>query len=629
MTLVKTLIKDCINNLQFEEPLNVAEWAEKHRVLSSKSSSEAGAWKNKRTPYLVEPMDCLSTDNPIQRVVLQFGSQLGKTEAGSNWLGYVISHSPASMLVIQPTLEMAKRLSRQRLEGLINDTPIISNLVAPARSRDSGNTMFSKDFPGGIMVLTGANSAVGLRSMPCRYIFMDEIDAFPPDLDNEGDAVSLAEKRTMTFSRRKILMTSTPTIKDFSRIEQEYLESDQRRYYVPCVHCGHMQYLKWSQVKWENNDPKTVKYECEGCSKKFVEKDKHYFLERGEWRATAPSDGKTAGFHLNGLYSPLGWKGWEEIVDDFLKAKADPQRLKTFVNTVLGETFEENYAAKVGADVLMERVESYESNMIPEKAVVVTAGVDVQDNRLALSVWGWGRGEEGWLIDHQEIYGDPGGSELWKQLDQLLLRPFRHELGNQLKPDVIAVDSGGHFTNEVYAYTRDRRKYGVIAIKGASQKDKPPIGKGKKLDLNWKGRIIKQGAELFTVGTDTIKTTLFSRLRHVESGAGYLHFNVKADEEYFKQLTAEKQIIRFVKGFPVRDWVKKSSARNEALDTLVYAYAGLHRLYQKKDRRTIWDNLEERGRIKGKLKENKGEKDYISELRSRKRVEKPKFVSSW
>ena len=387
-----------------------------------------------------------------------------------------------------------------------------------------------------------------------------------------------------------------------------------------------MQYLKWSQVKWENNDPKTVKYECESCGKKFVEKDKHYFLERGEWRATAPSDGKTAGFHLNGLYSPLGWKGWEEIVDDFLKAKADPQRLKTFVNTVLGETFEENYAAKVGADVLMERVESYESNMIPEKAVILTAGVDVQDNRLAISVWGWGRGEEGWLINHQEIYGDPGSSELWKQLDQLLLRPFRHELGNKFKPDVIAVDSGGHFTNEVYAYTRDRRKHGVIAIKGSSVKNQLPISKGKKLDLNWKGRTIKQGAELFSVGTDTIKTTLFSRLRHNDEGAGYLHFNINADEEYFKQLTAEKQVIRYVKGFPVREWVKKSSARNEALDTLVYAYAGLHRLYQKRDRRTIWDNYEERGRIKGKIKDDK---TYLDELRYKQQVKKPKFVSQW
>tara|TARA_R100000234_G_scaffold114351_1_gene89444 strand:- start:1658 stop:3538 length:1881 start_codon:yes stop_codon:yes gene_type:complete len=626
LTLVKDLIKDCINCLQFEEPLNVSQWSERHRVLSSKASSEPGQWKNKRTPYLIEPMDCLSTDNPIQRVVLQFASQLGKTECGSNWLGYVISHSPGAMLMVQPTLEMAKRLSRQRLEGLINETPILADLVAPSRSRDSGNTMFSKDFPGGIMVLTGANSAVGLRSMPCRYIFMDEIDSFPSDLDNEGDAVSLAEKRSMTFSRRKILLTSTPTIRDLSRIEQEYLESDQRRYYIPCPLCGEYQYLKWSQIKWEDNNPKTVKYECEHCNEKFEEKHKPRFLEKGEWRATAPSDGKTAGFHLNGLYSPLGWKSWEEIVSDFIKAKSDAPRLKSFVNTVLGETWEEDYAAKVGTDVLMERVESYESNLIPEKAVILTAGVDVQDNRLAVSVWGWGRGEEGWLIDHQEIYGDPGGMELWKQLDQLLLRPFRHELGNQFKPDIIAVDSGGHFTSEVYAYTRDRRKHGVIAIKGASIKDKPPIGKGKKLDLNWKGRTIKQGAELFTVGTDTIKTTLFSRLRHNDVGAGYLHFNVNADEEYFKQLTAEKQVIRYVKGFPVREWVKKSSARNEALDTLVYSYAALHRLYQKRDRRTIWDNYEERGRIKGKIKDDK---TYLDELRYKKKAQKPKFVSQW
>jgi len=629
LTLVKELINDCITNLQFEDALTVSQWSNEHRILSSKSSSEPGRWRTERTPYLREPMDKLSTDDPVQRVVLMFGSQLGKTEAGSNWLGYIISHSPGAMLCVQPTLEMAKRLSRQRLEGLINETPILSKLVAPSRSRDSGNTMFSKDFPGGIMVLTGANSATGLRSMPCRYIFMDEVDSFPQDLDNEGDAVSLAEKRSMTFSRRKILLTSTPTIKDFSRIEQEYLESDQRKYYIPCPHCGEFQYLKWANMKWENNDPKTAKYECEHCSKKIEEKYKPYFLEKGEWRATAPSNNKTAGFHLNGLYSPLGWKSWPEIVDDFIKAKADPQRLKTFVNTVLSETWEENYAAQVGTDVLMERVESYESNMIPEKAVVLTAGVDVQDNRLAISVWGWGRGEEGWLIDHQEIYGDPGGTELWKQLDQLLLRPFRHELGNKFVPDVIAVDSGGHFTSEVYAYTRDRRKHGVIAIKGSSIKNQSPIGKGKKLDLNWKGRTIKKGAELFTVGTDTIKTTLFSRLRHVEEGAGYLHFNINADEEYFKQLTAEKQVIRYVKGFPIREWVKKSSARNEALDTLVYAYAALQRLYQKRDRRTIWDNYEERGLIKGKIKENKSDKAYISELRSRKKAQKPKFISQW
>ena len=627
MTSVDTLINSCIDSLQFEAELTVSAWADSHRILSGKSSSEPGPWRTDRTPYLKEPMDCLSTNNPIQRVVLQFGAQTGKTECGSNWLGYVISHSPGPMLMVQPTVEMAKRLSRQRLEGLISDTKILSELIAPARSRDSGNTMFSKDFPGGIMVLTGANSATGLRSMPCRYIFMDEIDSFPLDLDNEGDPVTLAEKRSTTFSRRKVLLTSTPTVKDLSRVETEYLESDQRKYYIPCPSCGAMQWLKWSQIKYENNDPSTTKYECESCKERFEEKHKPSFLAKGEWRATAPFNGRTAGFHLSGLYSPLGWKSWAEVVDDFLKAKGDAPRLKSFVNTTLAETWEEDYAAKVGADILMDRVETYESNLIPERACILTVGVDVQDNRLAISVWAWGRGEEGWLVNHQEIYGDPGGSELWKQLDQLVLRPFRHELGGQFKPDVIAIDSGGHFTNEVYAYSRERRKLGVIAIKGANHRGKSPIGKPSKLDINWKGRAIKKGAELFTVGTDTIKTTLFARLRHNDVGVGYLHFHSGLDEEYFKQLTAEKQVIRYVKGFPVREWVKKASARNEALDTLVYAYAGLHRLYQRKDRRTIWDQLEERGRNKDEIVDNKKEE---SSLRSRRRVSKPKkFVSQW
>tara|TARA_Y100001973_G_scaffold50639_1_gene75125 strand:+ start:386 stop:2269 length:1884 start_codon:yes stop_codon:yes gene_type:complete len=622
---VDFLVKSCIKNLQFEPDITVSDWADKNRILSGKASAEPGAWRTSRTPYLKEPMDCLSATHPIQRVVLQFGAQLGKTEAGSNWLGYVISTAPGPMLMVQPTVEMAKRLSRQRLEGLINETEVLSELVAPPRSRDSGNTMFSKDFPGGIMVLTGANSATGLRSMPCRYIFLDEIDSFPADLDNEGDPVTLAEKRSMTFSRRKILMTSTPTVKDMSRVEMEYLQSDQRRFFIPCPKCKEMQWLKWSQIKFENNDPKTVKYECEHCKERFEEKHKADFLEKGKWLPTAPSDGKTAGFHLSGLYSPLGWKSWEEIVSEFLLAKGDAPRLKSWCNTVLAETWEEDYAAKVGAETLMERVEVYEPEVIPEKAVLLTFGVDVQDNRLAISGWAWGRGEEGWLILHQEIYGDPGSSELWKQLDKIVLKPYPHELGGGFRADVIAIDSGGHFTNEVYAYCRERKKFGVIAIKGASVKNKPPIGKPSRLDINWKGRAIKGGIELFTVGTDTVKTTLFSRMRHNDEGEGFLHFHHKLDIEYFNQLTAEKQVIRYVKGFPVREWVKKPSARNESLDTMVYAYAGVHRMYQRKDRRTIWDQLEERGLPKSNLKENNDKQT----LRSRGKAKKPNFVKQW
>jgi phage terminase large subunit GpA-like protein len=584
-----------MDGLRPEQPLTVSEWADKHRRLSSKASAEPGPWRTSRTPYLQEPMDCLSSNSAVQRVVMMFAAQTGKTEAGANWLGYVIDHAPGPMLMVQPTVDMAKRLSKQRLESLINDTPVLSEKIAPARSRDSGNTMFSKEFPGGMMILTGANSATGLRSTPCRYIFCDEIDAFPSDVDGEGDPVSLAEKRATTFARRKILLTSTPTVKDFSRIEAEYERSDQRRFYVPCPCCNVMQWLKWPQLKWENNEASTAAYECEVCHERFTEIHKAAMLRRGEWRATAPSNGKTAGFHLSGLYSPLGWLSWAEMVDDFLRAKTDAPMLKSFVNTRLAETWEEDFASKVSADGLLERCEHYQAAMVPEGGLALTVGVDVQDNRLAISVWAWGREEEGWLLDHQEIYGDPSRQELWKQLDEVVLREWPHAVGPAMRPDVVAIDSGGHFTAEVYQYARERGRQGVVAIKGQSQRGKPPIGKGSKVDVNYQGRTLKRGALVYPVGGDTVKTTLFGRLKHNEQGAGFLHFHMGTTGEYFEQLTAEKQVLRYNRGgFPTREWVKKPSARNEALDCLVYAYAGLNLMYQRFDRRTIWDQLEKR-----------------------------------
>ena len=592
-----------MDGLRPEQALTVSEWADKHRRLSSKASAEPGPWRTNRTPYLREPMDCLSSTSLVQLVVMMFAAQTGKTEAGANWLGYVIDHAPGPMLLVQPTVEMAKRLSKQRLESLITETPVLAEKIAPSRSRDSGNTMFAKEFPGGMMLLTGANSATGLRSTPCRYIFCDEIDAFPSDVDGEGDPVSLAEKRATTFARRKILLTSTPTVKDFSRIEAEYERSDQRRFYVPCPCCSVMQWLKWPQLKWENNEPATAAYECEVCHERFAEIHKPAMLRNGEWRATAPSNGKTAGFQLSGLYSPLGWLSWADMVDDFLRAKADAPMLKSFVNTRLAETWEEDFASKVSADGLLDRCEHYQAAMVPEGGLALTVGVDVQDNRLAISVWAWGREEEGWLLDHQEIYGDPSRQELWKQLDEVVLREWPHAVGPAMRPDVVAIDSGGHFTAEVYQYARERARQGVVAIKGQSQRGKPPIGKGSKVDVNHQGRTLKRGAVVYLVGGDTVKTTLFGRLKHNEQGAGFLHFHMGTTGEYFEQLTAEKQVLRYNRGgFPTREWVKKPSARNEALDCLVYAYAALNLMYQRFDRRTIWDQLEKRLEGTGKKK---------------------------
>jgi phage terminase large subunit GpA-like protein len=292
--------------------LTVSEWAEQHRWLSSRASAEPGRYRTARTPYLREIMDALSPRHPAQRVSFMKAAQVGATEAGNNWIGFVIHHAPGPMLAVLPTVEMAKRTSRGRLDPLIADSPALRERVQPARSRDAGNSMLSKEFPGGILVLTGANSATGLRSMPARYIFLDEVDAYPASADEEGDPVTLAEARTTTFShRRKVFMVSTPTIRGISRIEREYEASDQRRYFVPCPHCGAMQWMQFERLRWDKGRPDTAAYHCEGCERPIAEHHKTRMLEQGEWRATAVSaDPHSIGFHISALYSPLGWKSW-------------------------------------------------------------------------------------------------------------------------------------------------------------------------------------------------------------------------------------------------------------------------------------------------------------------------------
>jgi phage terminase large subunit GpA-like protein len=605
----------------------VSTWADNHRILSQKASAEPGRWRTERTPYLREIMDELSPSSPAQRVVFMAGAQVGKSETGNNWLGFVIHHAPGPMLLVQPTVDTAKRFSKQRLAPMIDESPALRERIMDNKSRDSSNAMMSKEFPGGVLLITGANSASGLRSMPIRYLFMDEVDAYPLDVDGEGDPIQLAEKRTTTFARRKVFMSSTPTVKDVSRIEREFNLSDQRRYFVPCPHCAHMQWLKWANLKWSDDDPNTAAYACEECGTLIEERHKTEMLNAGEWRPTANSDGRTVGFHLSSLYSPLGWKSWAEIVSEFQQAKGDAPLLKTFVNTVLGETWEEEYATKLGADDLKTRVEFYTPGVAPARALAVTCAVDVQDNRLAVKLVGWGRDEEGWVIDHMEIYGDPGQAKVWQQLDEVILKPVAHELAQPIKIMATAIDSGGHFTAEVYAYCRDRKAHGVFAIKGQSQRGKPPIGKSSKVDLNWKGRSIKGGAEVYPVGSDTIKSTIFARLKLNEPGPGYLHFHAELPSDYFDQLTAEKQVTRYVKGFPVREWVKKSGARNEALDVMVYNYAALHWLYMRHNRRTIWDQMEKSLNITTKTEPAKP--PVAQNKAAQGKIKRGNFIANW
>lgn len=320
--------------------LTVSEWADKNRMLSKTASSEPGLWRTERTPYLREIMDCLSPSHPAEKIVFMKGAQIGGTEAGNNWVGYVMDQAPGPMLVVQPTVEMGKRWSKGRLAPLIDDTPCLKGKVKDPRSRDSGNTVQSKEFQGGIVVVTGANSAVGLRSMPVRYLFLDEIDAYPPDADGEGDPISLAIQRTATFARRKIFLVSTPTIQGFSQIERQYEASDQRHFYVPCPYCGEFQTLVWAQIQFDDVNGAYVS--CAHCHQRIDEFHKTDMLKHGEWRATYP-DRPVAGFHLSSLYSPVGWFSWQHAVDNFQQAQTASCRghseslLKVWVNTTLGE----------------------------------------------------------------------------------------------------------------------------------------------------------------------------------------------------------------------------------------------------------------------------------------------------
>lgn len=599
--------------------LTLSEWADTYAFLSSESSAEGGRWHT--LPYQKGIMDAISS-NSVEQVTVMKSARVGYSKILNHVIGYHIHQDPAPIMLVQPTIEDAQGYSKEEIAPMLRDTPCLRGVVSDAKAKDGANTILQKQFPGGTLSLVGANSPRGFRRVSRRIVLFDEVDGYPASAGSEGDQIKLGIRRTEYYWNRKIVAGSTPTVKDFSRVERMFQQTDQRRYFVPCPHCSHMQYLRWPNFAWTDNDPSTVAYKCESCAGLIPHSKKRWMVERGEWRPTAPGNGKHIGFHIWAAYSYSPNASWSNLVEEFLDAKHDAEQLKTFVNTVLGETWEDEYASKIGADALMERAakETYKQHCPPVEGLALTVGCDVQDDRLSLSVWAWGREEEGWLVDRVKLYGSPSRPEVWAQLDEVLSTAYTNEAGEQLRVLSCAIDSGGHHTQEVYHYARERAALGVIAVKGMGQKGKPPLGKATKVDVNFRGKALKKGVQLFPVGVDGIKSLLFGRLKHNDPGPGYLHFYPTITTDYFEELTAEKQILRFRNGFPERIWVKKSQSPNEALDELDYAYAALHRLYQKYDRRTIWDQLE-------RTKEAK----QAPPLRSAKQnpPKRGNFVQSW
>jgi len=597
--------------------LTVSEWADQHRRLSARASSEPGPWRTGRTPYLREIMDALSPSSPIERVVVMKGAQVGLTECGNNWAGYVIHHAPGPMLAVLPTVEMAKRNSKQRIDPLIEESPALRQRVKPARSRNSGNTVLAKEFPGGVLVMTGANSGVGLRSMPVRYLFLDEVDGYPGDVDGEGDPVALAEARTRTFARRKIFIVSTPTIHGLSRIEREYEASDQRRYFAPCPHCGHKQWLRFERLNWEKGRSDTAAYLCEGCESPIPERHKTWMLENGEWLATAQGDRRTAGFHLSSLYSPLGWRNWVEIAAAWEAAQGSEAALKSFKNTELGETWIEKGEAP-DWQRLYERREDWQIGTVPRGGLFLTAGADVQKDRVEVSIWAWGRGLRSWLVDHIVLAGGPESATTWSGLDELLGRSWQHASGVQLGLAKLAVDTG-YEAPAVYTWARRAGFAQVAPVKGVEGFNRAaPIVGPTFVDVTEGGKKLRRGARLWTVAVATFKSETYRFLRLVpptdeeigagaDHPAGYIHLPRGTEAEWVKQLVAEQLVtVKTKRGFTRLEW-QKLRERNEVLDCRVYARAAAWIAGADRWTEAKWRDLEQQLGVEAKGQEREYE----------------------
>lgn len=556
----------------------ISQWADNRRKLSGEAAAEKGQWRTSRAEYQREPMDALNDPN-VRQVVMMTSAQVGKTEIVLNAIGYYVDFDASPIMVVQPNQHMGEAFSKDRVAPMIRDTPSLRVKVADPRSRDSGNTTLHKRFPGGHLTIAGAESPASLASRPIRIVLLDEVDRYPASAGSEGDPVGLAIKRTNNFWNRKIMLVSTPTVKGFSRIEREWERSDKRRFHVPCPHCGAMHVLRWGNVVWSEKtpaggDPSKAVLQCPECGKFITNAQKNVAVSKGRWIATAPFSG-IAGFHLWEAYSP--WRRLGEIAQDFLAAKADPATLQVWVNTSLGETWEDG-GESVGEHELLERCEPYPEGVdVPGRGLVLTAGIDTQPDRLEVEVVAWAGGEESWSVDYHVIHGDPDIPEgtqgsPWTDLTDYLRKTWRHEAGASMVVEAACIDTGGSNTSSVYEYVKRHRGDRVFGVKGQGGEGIPIVGNPAR---KRSGKKTKRPIDLYMVGVDQAKSLIMRRLKIDSPGPGYCHFPAGRSIEYFRQLTAEKLITRYVKGFPRREWKKQDKARNEALDCRVYALAAL------------------------------------------------------
>ncbi|MCF0163398.1 MAG: phage terminase large subunit family protein [Fusobacterium necrophorum] len=539
--------------------VDVAEWADKYRVLDSTSSKKVGKFETAFTKYMVEIYKEI-TKGDTKQFSLMMASQLAKSELIINIILRYIHLDPCPMLIVQPTDEMARSFSKERLQPAINNC-IVRTLVKDANKKDSGNTVTHKMFAGGFSALVGPSPAK-LAARPIRLLFLDEVDRYPKSAGNEGSPISLAKKRTSTYDDvTKHIITGTPTMKGDSEIEAEYETSSQGHWYVPCPSCGEYQRLEWERIKWDKeekeDEARNVRMVCAHCKKAFAEKQ--WKKGEGKWIHTFPERRQNLGYQLNALASPF--RGWESIVKEWLDIKGDVEKLKAFINTVLAETYETEYKGKLDAKSLLKRTrEKYD--YLPDQVLILTAGVDIQDGWIAIEVVGWGEGFESWGMKYQILTGNMEQSKIWEELDKFLDQTFQYKNGDILKIYASCIDTGGHHTQKVYDFVSSREHRRILGIKGVGGEN-VPIFNTMNLTKN-------KEIHLISVGANALKDTVMARLSARYAEQGYCHFNGAKysgyDLDYFKSLTAE---IKVTDGKTVI-W-KKIQERNEGLDCRGYA----------------------------------------------------------
>lgn len=566
-------------NLAPPPKLTLSQWAARYAVLSRETSAQTGRFR--AFAYQNGILDAV-TDPAVSEVTVMKSARVGYTKILDHVIGYYIHQDPSPILLVQPRVEDAEDYSSTEIEPMLRDTPVLAEITGDLKAKDAKQKLLKRVFRNGASVsFVGANSPGGFRRITARVILFDEVDGYPKGgAGEEGDQIALGTKRSETFWNRKIVLGSTPTVKGVSRIEKSWLESDQRRFFVPCPHCGEMQPLIWGGkdtphgIKWRQDEqgnhlPETAVYVCvNGCV--IDEADKPGMVAQGEWRAAKPFKGH-AGFHIWAGYSLHVNAAWSKLVAEWLRVKGDPLARQTFINLVLGEPYEDRGDQALSERGLVARCEAWAAE-VPDGVAVVTVGGDVQDDRVELEVVGWGRNEESWSIAHEVIEGDPDTATLWDQVDAFLKRVWRRADGRGFEVVATCIDSGGHHTQKVYEFAKARLGRRVWAIKGESARGgaRSPVWPTKRPSARNKASF-----RPVIIGVNAAKDVIRNRLHLTEPGPGYMHFPADRDINYFAQLVSERLVTKTIGGQRFRVWEQPPGRANEALDCRVYAYAAL------------------------------------------------------